>query len=41
MSRPLADDCVIPRAKVQVRTQVSYGNITVFSHLKNNENHNK
>ena len=29
-----SSDCVIARAKVRVRAQASYGNITVLSHLK-------
>ena len=33
LSHDPSGDCVIPRAEVRVRTQASYGNITVLSHL--------
>ena len=33
LSHELSSDCVIARAKVRVRAQASYGNITVLSHL--------
>ena len=34
LSHDPSSDCAIPRAEVRVRAQVSYGNITVLSHLK-------
>ena len=36
LSHEPSSDCVIARAKVRVRAQASYGNITVLSHLKSN-----
>ena len=34
LSHEPSSDCVIAHAKVPVRAQASYGNITVLSHLK-------